>query len=282
VHHVGAARVEAYTFAEPGESSADLDAARIVCTHLGVKHIVVSPTRQQLQQFYLQNGVYMVESFEPVLVRNATSYHFVCKAVHENGHKVCLTGEGADEDFGGYDYFKQISDQRTRDQTIWLSLSEVQRTYLQMADRASMFTTLEVRVPFLDSRFVNHCCRIPPSGRIQGNSDKVVLRRIFRDNLPESITNRKKVGMTEGAGFGKNLPNVGVYAEGVNQHYSNNPEAYQCDLAIARDFVSEYKLDLRNNEEIYNFSRFHEFGYTRSVGFNQRPQLNTALLPDKH
>jgi len=147
-----------------------------------------------------------------------------------------------------------------------------------MADRASMFTTLEVRVPFMDARFVNYCCKIPPSGRIQGNSDKFVLRRMFRGNLPECILHRKKVGMTEGAGFGKNLTNIGVYADGVNQHYLNNPEAYRHDLKLAQEFMPEYKLDLNNNEEIYNFSRFHEFGYTRCVGFDKRPQLNTALV----
>jgi len=86
--------------------------------------------------------------------------------------------------------------------------------------------------------------------------------------------------MTEGAGFGKNLINVGVYAEGVNQHYLNQPQAYQCDLKIALE-MSEYKLDQKNNEEIYNFARFHEFGYTRCVGFDNRPQLNTALVLNK-
>jgi asparagine synthase (glutamine-hydrolysing) len=80
----------------------------------------------------------MTESFEPVLIRNAVSYYFLCRKVAEDGFKYCLNGEGADELFGGYDFIKEAP-LHQQDKTIWHSLSIIHKTYLQMADRLKQY-----------------------------------------------------------------------------------------------------------------------------------------------
>ena len=104
----------------------------------------------ELQKYYLESGVNLIESFEPALVRNAVLYHFLAKAVRQAGFKHCLSGEGADEIFGGYDYLRALPSSY-RDAAIEKSLHELWRTYLQMADRAAMGARLEVRVPYMDT-----------------------------------------------------------------------------------------------------------------------------------
>jgi asparagine synthase (glutamine-hydrolysing) len=186
--------VEAFTFTD-SENSEDFKSATLLCKHLKVKHTVAMPSREELQQIYLNFGVKMTESYEPVLVRNCVSYHAVCRYVRAAGYKVCLTGEGADELFGGYDYFRQVADFRKRDALLHKVLGELHLSYLQMADRASMYTSLEIRVPFVDRRFVDYCCGLPSACRIDSGNEKnkILLREILTDVLPAEISKRPKV-----------------------------------------------------------------------------------------
>ena len=184
-HH----NVEAFTFANPDTHSADLESAKLLCDALNIKHIIVSPTKQELKSFYLKYGVYVTESYEPVLVRNAVSYYFVCKSVKERGYKYVLNGEGADELFGGYAFFKEVPEE-SRDIEIRNSLLNIHQTYLHMADRASMYTTIEARVPFMDKEFIKYCMSMPSSFRINESCEKWGLREIFKNELPDTIVKR--------------------------------------------------------------------------------------------
>ena len=143
--------VVAYTLSDPSKNSQDLIAAKKLCSFLNIEHVVVSPPIEEMQEFYLQHGVYMTETFEPVLTRNAVAYYFVCKRVAADGFKYCLNGEGADELFGGYDFIRQAPREH-QDLLTRYSLSIIHNSYLKMADRASMYTTLEARVPYMDKK----------------------------------------------------------------------------------------------------------------------------------
>lgn len=271
--------VEAFTFANQNKCSSDLDAASRLCKELNINHIIVSPPEDELMNFYLTNGVYLTESYEPVLVRNAVSYHYVCKAVRAQAYKFVLNGEGADELFGGYAFFKEI-DLGNRDAAIRLSLLNLHKTYLQMADRASMFSTLEARVPYMDKDLINYCMTLPADFRINGEQDKWALRQIFKDELPDYIVMRPKTGMNEGAGFGRNRPSESIYYNAVKNHYEQNRQSYELDLSICRRFASKYKINMDVLEEIYNFSRYVEYGYIRYDLGHQRLQLNTQLIKE--
>jgi asparagine synthase (glutamine-hydrolysing) len=273
------AKVQAFTFANTNEYSSDLEAAKKLCKALGIDHIIVSPSKKELQDFYLKYGVYLTESYEPVLVRNAVSYHFVCKEVRRKGYKYLLNGEGADELFGGYDYFKELP-QELQDNKIKESLLNLHLSYLQMADRASMYTTIEARVPYLDKELINYSFTLPENYRIRGNIDKWSLRESFKGKLPEYIVNRQKMGMNEGAGFGKNTAE-GIYYNAVQDCYNKDSNLFENDLKFCLLHSDKFKINVDNIEEVYNFCRYAEYGFIRLSESNIRLQLNTRLKGSK-
>lgn len=268
--------VTAYTLSEPHKNSDDLKSSSKLADFLKIKHVVVSPSIEEMSQFYLQYGVYMTESFEPVLARNAVAYHFVCKQVAADGFKYCLNGEGADELFGGYDFIKEAPTEM-QDDLIRHSLSIIHNSYLKMADRASMFTTLEARVPYMDKELVDLAMSLPPQARISGDMNKVALRSLFHGELPEEIIYRKKVGMNEGAGFGINHPNQSIYYQAVKSYYENTPHQYEKDLTLCAKENEQNTVNLDHMEEVYNFARFVEFGFKKLKDGTKRLQLNTSL-----
>ena len=229
-----------------------------------------------MQLFYLDEGVYMTESFEPVLVRNAVSYHFLCRRVVADGFKFCLNGEGADELFGGYDFVREVPI-HLQDDVIWHSLSIIHKTYLQMADRASMYATLEARVPYMDRDLIEFCLSLPPNARVSGNDNKVLLRQAFKNELPENITYRRKTGMNEGAGFGVNASKESIYHQAVDTYYKNHVSKFKEDLNLCNSVAIEGKLDLTDIEEVYNFARFVRLNYIKLRNSQNRLQLNTKL-----
>jgi asparagine synthase (glutamine-hydrolysing) len=273
--------VEAWTLAAPGSHSGDRRAATAVCEHLGVQLRLVQPAAAELTDRYLAEGVWMTETWEPALVRNAVSYHTVCRAVRDAGHKLCLSGEGADEVFGGYDYV-WLYPPGERDQAIRRSLVEVHRTYLQMADRASMAATLEVRVPYMDSQFVECCAGMQEASRLREGVTKWALRHAFPDALPQAIRLRPKLGMNAGAGYGSNDPSEGIYVAAVAAFYRDRPERRAADRATTEAFAPAFAVDPGDPEELYNFARFVEAGFHRLEGSRARPQLNTSRRRQEH
>lgn len=269
--------IEAFTFANPNTTSPDLESARLLCNSLDIKHVIVSPERSELKNFYLKHGVYMTESYEPVLVRNAVSYHYVCKAVRSKGYKYLLNGEGADELFGGYAFFKEVPEE-LRDVLIRESLLDIHQTYLHMADRASMYTTIEARVPFMDKTFIEYCMQIPSYFRINDNCEKWALRELFKNELPNIIVQRPKTGMNEGSGFGRNVPQESVYYEAVKEYYAEGIDLYKRDLDVCIQYTKDFKINLNDIEEVYNFARFVDYQYVRYGHSKTRLQLNTKLL----
>lgn len=269
--------IEAFTFANQEQYSADLEAARELCHELGVKHTIVSPPESELMEFYLKYGVYLTESYEPVLVRNAVSYHFVCREVRNRQYKFLLNGEGADELFGGYDYFKELP-KEYQDNEIRNALLNLHRSYLQMADRASMYATVEARVPYLDKDLIAFSMTLPSHFRINKGIDKWALRELFKDELPKFITQRRKTGMNEGAGFGRNKIEEGIYYRAVKEYYNQRHGSLEKDLRLCLSYSPKFKVDEIDMEEVYNFSRYVENGFIRFNEAHIRLQLNTPLL----
>lgn len=212
---------ELHTFSVGIEGSRDLEAARIVARHLDtVHHEYVFTVEEVLDE--LPRIVYHLESFDQDLVRSAIPCHFTSRLAAEEV-KVILTGEGADELFAGYDYYKNIFDPETLHQELRRSVCALHNVNLQRVDRLTMAHSIEGRVPFLDTELIELAQTIPPELKLTPQDDgqrleKWILRKACEDLLPAEILWRDKEQFDEGSGT------VDVLAEGLRQ-WMNDSQA---------------------------------------------------------
>ena len=189
-----------HTFSIGIEGSRDLQAARLVSRYLGTIHheYVITPEEVTAK---LPEIVYSLESFDQDLVRSAIPCYFTSRLAADHV-KVILTGEGADELFAGYTYYKDIPDNDTLHRELRRSVSSLHNINLQRVDRLTMAHSLEGRVPFLDLQMIELGQRIPAHLKLAGDPivEKWILRLAFEDLLPSEIVWRKKEQFDEGSG----------------------------------------------------------------------------------
>ncbi len=192
-----------HTFAVGVAGSSDLAAARHVAEHIGsVHHEYVFSAEEALAA--LPEILYYLESFDQDLVRSAIPCYF-CSRLAAKHVKVILTGEGADELFAGYSYYKSYEDQAALHQELRRSVATLHNLNLQRVDRLTMCHGLEGRVPFLDTDFIHLGLDIPTELKLKADRDgqpveKWVLRKAFEDLLPAEIIWRGKEKFGEGSG----------------------------------------------------------------------------------
>ena len=188
-----------HTFVTGMEGSDDVEFSLQAAEHVGTEHHSVIFTREDVIR-RLPEVVRSLESFDAALVRSAIPTHFVSELARRYV-KVVLMGEGADELFAGYRYLKDFSANALHEELLRITL-ELSHLNLQRADRMTMAHSLEGRVPFLDIDLVSFALRLPPSLKLQGDegTEKQILRKAFKDLIPESIANRPKKKFAEGAG----------------------------------------------------------------------------------
>ena len=158
----------------------------------------------------LETVVQSVEAFEPAIVRPSLYAHLISKRIHEDGFRVALCGEGADELFAGYGPLEHAFAQSTalgrhvQEQC----LSMMHRANLQRVDRCSMRFELEIREPFLDLAVVEHALSLDASALLKivdglpsGKQPLRALYDLYPDALPAMIRDRRKIHFDEGAGI---------------------------------------------------------------------------------
>jgi len=165
--------------------------------------IISIPVENEIPDL-IENVVYHTESYNPSIVSNGLATFLLSKAAHEDGIKVVLSGEGADELFCGYPISKNADE--------WLAkrtelIGNMHFTELRRLDFASMANTIEIRCPFLDRSVFgasNECLQNDlietTNGNLQG---KKILRELFYDDLPKAIAERNKVSFDVGSGIRK-------------------------------------------------------------------------------
>lgn len=194
-------RLHTFSVGTPG--SPDLEAAREVAGHLGTIHHEAHISREDIIR-HLPKIIYHLESFDRDLVRSAIPCYFVSRLAARHV-KVVLTGEGADELFAGYGYYRGYDDLEALDGELRRCLSTLHDINLQRVDRMTMAHALEGRVPFLDRDVIELAMQVPVRLKLRnaGNGravDKWMLRASFADLLPERIVERAKQQFDEGSG----------------------------------------------------------------------------------
>ena len=202
---------ELHTFSVGVEGSRDIEAARLVARHIGSIHHEYLYTAQEVMA-RLPEIIYHLESFDQDLVRSAIPCYF-CARLASDYVKVILTGEGADELFAGYTYYKDIHDPNELHRELRRSVTALHNINLQRVDRLTMCHGIEGRVPFLDTALIELAQTIPPelklfeagSGR---RIEKWILRKACEDLLPPEIVWRAKEQFDEGSGTVDLLPEL--------------------------------------------------------------------------
>jgi asparagine synthase (glutamine-hydrolysing) len=157
----------------------------------------------------IETVVDAVEAFEPAVIRPSLHTYLVSRRIHQDGFRVALCGEGADELFAGYSplehAFMQSNDAGRYVQKQCLSM--MHRANLQRVDRCSMQFQLEIREPFLDQSVVGYAIELDDSALVKrtggapvGKAPLRSLYDLYPSALPACIRDRQKMAFHEGAG----------------------------------------------------------------------------------
>jgi asparagine synthase (glutamine-hydrolysing) len=182
-------------------------AARKAAAFLGTEHHEIHFSVEEGVQV-LEKVIYHIETYDIISVRSGVPMYLLSKAIAETGIKVVLSGEGADEIFGGHLYFRNApSAEEFQDETI----ERVQKLFtadLLRVDKTTMAHGLEARIPFLDKDFLDVAIRIKTEEKQPKNYDgieKYILRKAFDTPedpyLPSEILWRQKEQFSDGVGY---------------------------------------------------------------------------------
>jgi asparagine synthase (glutamine-hydrolysing) len=192
-----------HTFSVGIEGAPDIRAARVVADHIGSTHHEYLYTPAEVMAC-LPEIIYYLESYDQDLVRSAIPCYF-CALLAAEYVKVILTGEGADELFAGYGYYKTYTDPERLHQELRRSVTSLHNINLQRVDRLTMCHGIEGRVPFLDTTMIELAQTIPPDLKLRQTPagrciEKWILRKAGEDLLPAEIVWRDKSQFDEGSG----------------------------------------------------------------------------------
>ena len=182
--------------------SPDLAAAQKVAKHIGTVHHEVTFTVQEGLDA-IRDVIYHLETYDITTVRASTPMYLLARVIKSMGIKMVLSGEGADEVFGGYLYFHKAPDAREfHDETV-RKLDKLYQYDCLRANKSLAAWGIEGRVPFLDKEFMDVAMRINPQDKMitPERMEKWVLRKAFEEYLPESVAWRQKEQFSDGVGY---------------------------------------------------------------------------------
>ena len=191
-----------HSFAVGLKGAPDLIKAREVAKHIGTVHHEINYTNQE-GLAALRDVIYYIETYDVTTVRASTPMYLLARVIKSMGIKMVLSGEGADEVFGGYLYFhKAPSPQAFHEETV----RKLSKLYLYDCLRANKSLSawgVEGRVPFLDKEFLDVAMRVNPADKMcPGQTiEKRIVREAFADMLPESVAWRQKEQFSDGVGY---------------------------------------------------------------------------------
>jgi asparagine synthase (glutamine-hydrolysing) len=188
------------TFAVGMKGSPDLVAARMAAEYLDTDHHERVYTADEALAA-LDPVVRSIEHFDPTLVRSAVPNYLLAEMASRHV-KVVLTGEGADELFAGYSYYRNFADLGELQGELIRTVQGLHNLNLQRCDRVTMAHGLEARVPFLDREFIALALRLPAAWKVAGEGapEKRLLREAFRGWLPTELLWREKAQFGDGSG----------------------------------------------------------------------------------
>lgn len=236
-----------HSFSVGLEGSPDLAAAQLVADHLGTVHHEIKFTIQEGLDA-IRDVIYNLETYDITTIRASTPMYLMARVIKSMGVKMVLSGEGADELFGGYLYFHKAPNKEEFHEETVRKLSKLHMYDCLRANKSLAAWGIEGRVPFLDKEFMDVAMRINPQDKmINGERmEKWVVRKAFESYLPASVAWRQKEQFSDGVGYSWIDTLKQVVAEEITDEQLAN---------------AQYKFPLQtptNKEEFYYRSIFQE------------------------
>ena len=191
-----------HSFAIGLKGSPDLKAAKKVSNHIGSIHHEINFTIQEGLDA-INDVIYHLETYDVTTVRASTPMYLMARVIKSMGIKMVLSGEGADEIFGGYLYFHKAPNAEEFHKETVRKLNKLYQYDCLRANKSLAAWGIEGRVPFLDKDFIDVAMRINPNDKMidKKRMEKWVLRKSFEKYLPDSVAWRQKEQFSDGVGY---------------------------------------------------------------------------------
>ena len=191
-----------HSFAVGLKGSPDLIAAQKVADHIDSIHHEITFTVQEGLDA-IRDVIYHLETYDVTTIRASTPMYLMARVIKSMGIKMVLSGEGADEIFGGYLYFHKAPDSKEFHEETVRKLDKLYQYDCLRANKSLAAWGIEGRVPFLDKEFIDVAMRINPKDKMitSEKMEKWVLRKSFEKYLPESVAWRQKEQFSDGVGY---------------------------------------------------------------------------------
>jgi len=191
-----------HSFAVGLQGSPDLAAARKVAEHIDTVHHEILFTIQEGIDA-LHDVIFHLETYDVTTIRASTPMYLLARAIKAMGIKMVLSGEGADEIFGGYLYFHKAPNAEAFHEETVRKLNKLHLYDCLRANKSLAAWGIEGRVPFLDKDFMDVAMRLNPKDKLINSErmEKWILRKAFEDYLPESVAWRQKEQFSDGVGY---------------------------------------------------------------------------------
>ncbi|MDR0745237.1 MAG: asparagine synthase B [Mediterranea sp.] len=191
-----------HSFAIGLKGAPDLIKAREVADFIGTVHHEINYTVQEGLDA-IQDVIYYIETYDVTTVRASTPMYLLARVIKSMGIKMVLSGEGADEIFGGYLYFHKAPNAKAFHEETVRKISKLYLYDCLRANKSLAAWGVEGRVPFLDKEFLDVAMRLDPEVKMAPGKviEKKIVREAFTDMLPESVTWRQKEQFSDGVGY---------------------------------------------------------------------------------
>lgn len=259
-----------HSFAIGLEGSPDLAASRKVAEYIGSEHHEIKYTLQEGLDA-IRNVIYHLETYDVTTVRASTPMYILARVIKSMGIKMVLTGEGADEIFGGYLYFHKAPNAKEFHQETLRKLERLNQYDCLRANKSLAAWGVEGRVPFLDKEFIDVAMRINPEDKMakNGRIEKWVVRKALEDYLPEEVLWRQKEQFSDGVGYGW----IDMLRDFAEKNVSDSE---------LKNAVSKFPINTPDSKEAYLYrnifnEHFPSDQATRTVPFESSIACSTAI-----
>ncbi len=271
-------QIHSFAIGLPG--APDLAPARRVADYIGAIHHEIHFTVQEGLDA-LSDVIYHLESFDVTTVRASTPMYLLMRKIRAMGIKMVLSGEGADEIFGGYLYFHKAPDGQALHEETVRKLQKLHLYDCVRANKASAAWGVEARVPFLDREFLDVAMNIDPELKVPRNAprekpiEKYMLRKAFEGSIPDDVLWRQKEQFSDGVGYS--------WINGLKAH----AEHEVTDLMM-RGASERFPVKTPETKEAYLYRQLFEHHFATATAINCVPfersvacSTATALLWDE-